>query len=228
LLTVSHELRTPITSIRGYAEALADGLVDDSDVERTGSVMAAEAMRLDRLVTDLLDLARLRADDFRITPVPLDLCAVASEASQVWSDRCERADVAFAARLPREPLVVLADPLRMRQVIDNLAENALRVAPVGSRIELEVRPEPPWGVLSLSDSGPGLSPQDLDVAFEPGVLHERYRGLRPVGTGLGLALVGRLALGMDGWARASAAPGGGACFTVGVPLDGQRPAATSS
>ncbi|MBU6312788.1 MAG: ATP-binding protein, partial [Actinomycetales bacterium] len=88
-----------------------------------------------------------------------------------------------------------------------------------TRIDLDVRHEQEWGVLSLSDSGPGLAPDDLAVAFEPGILHERYRGLRPVGTGLGLALVGRLAQGMGGWARASGAPSGGACFTVGVPLD---------
>ena len=220
LLSVSHELRTPITSIRGYAEALADGLVVGADAERTGSVMAAEAMRLERLVTDLLDLARLRADDFRIDQMPVDLGAVAREAAQVWADRCERSDVEFSAAIPPEPVVVLADPLRLRQVIDNLAENALRVAPAGTRIDLEIRRDDPWGVLVLRDSGPGLSPDDLAVAFEPGILHERYRGLRPVGTGLGLALVGRLAQGMGGWARASAAEGGGACFSVGVRLDG--------
>ena len=227
LLSVSHELRTPITSVRGYAEALADGLVPPEDVERTGSVMAAEAIRLDRLVTDLLDLARLRADDFRIVPISLDLGAVAREAAQVWSDRCERADVSFVARIPGAPVPVLADPLRLRQVIDNLAENALRVAPAGTRIDLDVRQVQEWGVLSLSDSGPGLAPDDLAVAFEPGILHERYRGLRPVGTGLGLALVGRLAQGMGGWARASGAPSGGACFTLGVPLD-RRPSASEA
>ena len=70
----------------------------------------------------------------------------------------------------------------------------------------------------MRDSGPGISPDDREVAFEPGILHERYRGLRPVGTGLGLALVGRLAAGMGGWATAGSAPEGGACFRVGVPL----------
>jgi two-component system sensor histidine kinase BaeS len=80
------------------------------------------------------------------------------------------------------------------------------------------RVEDGWGVLEVRDSGPGLAPDDMDVAFEPGILHERYRGLRPVGTGLGLALVGRLAAGMAGWSRASTAPEGGASFSVGVPL----------
>ncbi|MGI9196308.1 MAG: HAMP domain-containing sensor histidine kinase [Candidatus Nanopelagicales bacterium] len=217
LLSVSHELRTPITSVRGYAEALADGLVAHDDIARTGSVMASEAQRLDRLVSDLLDLARLRADDFRITPVVLDLGQVMRDAALVWSDRCQRAGIDFRVDLPAQPLRVRADPLRIRQVIDNLAENALRVTPTGAVIVLSAREEGPWGVVEVRDSGPGLAAEDLDVAFEPGILHERYRGLRPVGTGLGLALVGRLATGMGGWARAGNAPEGGACFAVGVP-----------
>lgn len=218
LLSVSHELRTPITSVRGYAEALADGLVDGEDIARTGAVMAAETERLDRLVSDLLDLARLRADDFVIECVDVDLGAMLADASEVWADRCQRAEVHLEVDLPAEPIVVRADPLRLRQVIDNLAENALRVVPSEGVIAMVGRVEDGWGVLEVRDSGPGLAPDDMDVAFEPGILHERYRGLRPVGTGLGLALVGRLAAGMAGWARASTAPEGGASFSVGVPL----------
>ena len=218
LLSVSHELRTPITSVRGYAEALADGLVDGDDIARTGTVMAAETERLDRLVSDLLDLARLRADDFVIECVDVDLGAMLADASEVWADRCQRADVRLEVDLPPGPVIVRADPLRLRQVIDNLAENALRVVPSEGVIAMVGRVEDGWGVLEVRDSGPGLAPDDMDVAFEPGILHERYRGLRPVGTGLGLALVGRLAAGMGGWARASTAAEGGASFSVGVPL----------
>ena len=223
LLSVSHELRTPITSVRGYAEALADGLVEGDEVARTGAVMAAETQRLDRLVSDLLDLARLRADDFVIECVDVDLGDMLADAAQVWTDRCHRADVTLSAELPTAPVIVRADPLRLRQVIDNLAENALRVVPAGGVIVMNGRvvaggADGDWGVVEVRDSGPGLAPEDRDVAFEPGILHERYRGLRPVGTGLGLALVGRLASGMAGWARAGSASEGGASFCVGVPL----------
>jgi two-component system sensor histidine kinase BaeS len=228
LLSVSHELRTPITSVRGYAEALADGLVADDDVARTGTVMAAETQRLDRLVSDLLDLARLRADDFVIECVDVDLREMIADAAEVWSDRCQRAEIALSVDIPEAPVIVRADPLRLRQVVDNLAENALRVTPAGGVIVITGRAEQGSGVVEVRDSGPGLALEDLDVAFEPGILHERYRGLRPVGTGLGLALVGRLATGMGGWARAGSASEGGAAFTVGVPLaalpDGPSPA----
>jgi len=226
LLSVSHELRTPITSVRGYAEALADGLVVGDDVARTGSVMAAETQRLDRLVSDLLDLARLRADDFVVECVDVDLRGMLADASEVWSDRCQRADVALSVDLPASPVIVRADPLRLRQIVDNLAENALRVTPAGGVIVMTGRAEDTWGIVEVRDSGPGLASEDLDVAFEPGILHERYRGLRPVGTGLGLALVGRLAAGMAGWARAGSAPEGGAAFLVGVPLAALPPHAS--
>ena len=223
LLSVSHELRTPITSVRGYAEALADGLVAPEDVPRTGAVVAAETQRLDRLVSDLLDLARLRADNFTVSPVEVDARSLLTEAAGVWADRCERVDVRLVTEMSAQAVPVLADPLRLRQIIDNLAENALRLVPTGGVIVFAVRAEDRWGVIEVRDSGPGLSAADLDVAFEPGILHERYRGIRQVGTGLGLALVGRLSQEMAGFAQAGVAPEGGAAFTVRVPRSGANP-----
>ena len=217
LLSVSHELRTPITSVRGYAEALADGIVPPEDVARTGAIVAAESQRLDRLVSDLLDLARLRADNFTVSPVDVDARSLLADAAGVWTDRCERDGVRLVTEMPADALMVRADPLRLRQIIDNLAENALRLVPADGVIVLAVRAEGPWGVVEVRDSGPGLSAADLEVAFEPGILHERYRGIRQVGTGVGLALVGRLSQEMAGSARAGAAPEGGASFTVFVP-----------
>jgi two-component system sensor histidine kinase BaeS len=218
LLSVSHELRTPLTAVKGYAEALADGVIDGEDVPRTGATVAAEATRLDRLVTDLLDLARLGAVDFHIEPVEVDLVDLVEDAGLVWRDRCEHEGVRFTLELLQGELTARTDPIRVRQVIDNLAENALRVSPPGSVIVLGLRAEPSWAVVEVRDSGPGLTGSDIADAFEPGVLHERYRGVRPVGTGLGLALVGRLAQGLGGYAEAGQAAEGGARFTVRLPL----------
>ena len=219
LLSVSHELRTPLTAVKGYAEALADGVVAPADVARTGATMGAEAERLDRLVKDLLDLARLGAVTFRMNPIPTDLVEIGSEAAAVWADRCARENVSFIPELQASTLPLTTDSMRVRQIIDNLVENALRVSPAGSVIVLAVRREPGWAVVEVRDSGPGLTADDLSVAFEPGVLHERYRGVRPVGTGLGLAMVGRLATGLGGSAEVGTAPEGGACFTVRLPPD---------
>ena len=155
-----------------------------------------------------------------MVPVDVDLVEIGEEAGEVWRDRAQPDGVTARTELPDEPLVALTDPMRVRQIIDNLAENALRVSPPGSVMVLAIRREGDWGVVEVRDSGPGLTDDDITVAFEPGVLHERYRGVRPVGTGLGLALVGRLAHGLGGSAEAGRALEGGARFTVRLPLAG--------
>ena len=219
LLSVSHELRTPLTAVKGYAEAMADGIVPADEIERTAQTVVAEAERLDRLVTDLLDLARLGAVDFRVNPVETDLDELVAEAAQVWADRAAKHEVELRVERPGEPVMITTDPMRARQILDNLAENALRVSPAGSVIVLATRSDTDGAILEVRDSGPGLTDDDVTVAFEPGVLHERYRGVRPVGTGLGLALVGKLAGGLGGSAQAGAAAEGGARFTVHLPRE---------
>ena len=211
LLSISHELRTPLTAIRGYAEAMYDGVVTGEEVTKVGSVVNAEAIRLDRLVADLLDLARTGAVDFPLHLQEIDLRDVVNEASSVWSDRAAREDVQFVCNVSQNAVMVNSDPVRIRQIIDNLAENALRVTPSGQKIIFELTGD---GKLQVRDSGPGLSPDDIKVAFQPGELYERYRGVRRVGTGFGLALVGRLANRLGVIATAGIAPEGGASFTI--------------
>jgi two-component system sensor histidine kinase BaeS len=220
LLSVSHELRTPLTAVRGYAEALADGVVPAAEVRRTGAVMVDEADRLDRLVGDLLDLARLRAQDFRLDLAPVDLGALVVAAGEVWRDRCSRVGVELRVEAVVGGPVVRTDPTRVRQVVDGLAENALRVTPAGRPVVVAARAHPAggWAVVEVRDGGPGLTDDDLRVAFDRGALYARYRGVRRVGTGLGLALVHGLAERLGGVAVAGRAPEGGAAFAVVLPL----------
>ncbi len=217
LLSVSHELRTPLTAIRGYAEAFADGMVPPDEAERTGRVMQSEAQHLDRLVADLLDLARLDAVDVTIDPVPVDMAELVAQAGEVWRSRCSRVGVDFAQEIPAGPVPALADPVRTRQIIDNLMENALRVTASGRPIVLAVTAADHWVGVSVRDGGPGLTADDMAVAFQPAELYARYRGVRKVGSGVGLALVWRLATRMGGAARVAVAPEGGAAFTVWLP-----------
>ncbi len=217
LLSVSHELRTPLTAVTGFAESLADGVVTGDEVPEVGRVIGQEAGRLNRLVSDLLDLARLGADDFRLDIVDVDLAMLVAESAQVWHARCAAAGVAFAVEAPAHPVPVRADPRRLRQVVDGLAENALRVTPAGAPIVLALRPAPGAVVLEVRDGGPGLSEADYRAAFDRGVLHARYEGVRPVGTGIGLALVHGLVTRMGGRIEAGPAAEGGARFTVTLP-----------
>lgn len=219
LLSVSHELRTPLTAIAGYTEALADGVIEPDDVQDIASIMRSESERLQRLVSDLLDLSRAGALELRLTPTNVDMALLVAEAGQVWEDRCEREGVQFRLVAPTSSLPITTDPLRVRQIIDNLCENALRVTPHGMPLVLEVRDAPGGVALEVRDGGPGLTDEDLQVAFEPSALHDRYIGIRPVGTGVGLALVGRLATRLGGTATAGAAAEGGARFTVHLPRE---------
>jgi two-component system, OmpR family, sensor kinase len=226
LLSVSHELRTPLTAVTGFAESLADGVITGPDVRPVGATMLAESRRLERLVSDLLDLARLGAQDFRIDLQPVDLTALGASAADVWRARCEAVGVAFRAELPPHPVIAVTDATRVRQIVDGLAENALRVTPAGAPIVLAVRTEPPEHVaIEVRDGGPGLTPEDCAVAFDRSVLYERYRGVRRVGTGVGLALVHGLATRLGGSAEAGRAPEGGARFTVRMPLATMPPSA---
>jgi signal transduction histidine kinase len=219
LLSVSHELRTPLATIRGYAEALADGVVGADGAEKAGATMLAEAERLDRLISDLLVLARLEAADLPIDVVPVDLADLVRAAGEVWAGRF---GPSLRVELPAAPIVVETDPGRIRQVIDGLCENALRVVPAGAPMVLAARPGEHSGVIEIRDGGPGFTDEDLAVAFDRGALNRRYRGIRKVGSGLGLALAARLVSRLGGRISAGHAPEGGAMFTVELPQPGGK------
>jgi two-component system sensor histidine kinase BaeS len=217
LLSVSHDLRTPLTAISGYAESLAGGVVGPDEAAEVGGVMLGEAKRLERLVGDLLDLARLGAQDFRVEFAPVDLVAFVGDTARAWAARCAAAGVAFRLDAPSAQVWAHTDPARVRQVLDGLLDNALRVTPTGAPIVLATRAEPGHAVLEVRDGGPGLRDDDLAVAFEQGVLFQRYRGIRQVGTGLGLAIVRGLVERLGGRVEAGHAAEGGARFTVRLP-----------
>jgi two-component system, OmpR family, sensor kinase len=231
LLSVSHDLRTPLTAIRGYAESLADGMIDPQQVPRVGSVVLGEAQRLDRFVTDLLDLARLDAQDVRMDIVDVDLVALIESTAAVWTLRCAAEQVPVYVELPPGPLWVRTDPARLRQVLDGLLENALRVVPAGRPIVLAARAEINSAgclvaVAEIRDGGPGLTDDDIEVAFDRSALHDRYRGIRQVGTGLGLAIVHHLVSRLGGTVEAGHAAEGGARFTVRLPVPAAAPVST--
>ncbi|WAL66980.1 HAMP domain-containing sensor histidine kinase [Amycolatopsis cynarae] len=219
LLSVSHELRTPLTAVHGFAESVADGVVTGEDARHAGETILRESQRLERLVSDLLDLARLGADEFRLDLAEIDVSDTARRCADVWQVRCERAGVRFHAEIPDGPVPVVADARRLRQVLDGLAENALRVTAAGAPITLSLTvPAGGGAVLQVRDGGPGLAPEDYAIAFERGALNAKYRGSRPVGSGIGLALTHGLVTRMGGMISAGPAPEGGAAFTLTLPL----------
>jgi two-component system sensor histidine kinase BaeS len=206
LLSVSHELKTPLTAIRGYAEAVEDGAVDPREAAAT---VAFEARRLERLVHDLLDLARMNRTDFSVLNTEIDLAEVAEDAVRRYQQQAEAFGVALQAA-GDAPAPAIADADRVLQVVSNLVENALRLTPPGGEVRVVTGP----GVLRVEDSGPGLAESDTEHAFERFYLHERYGQERKVGTGLGLAIVKELTLAMGGSVAVESRPGRLTVFTV--------------
>src|SRR6185437_10236252 len=218
LLSVSHELRTPLTTIKGYAEALADGVVGPDGAQRAGQTVLDEAERLDRLIADLLVLARLEAADLPLEVLPVDLTQLVTAAGEAWAVRTSAAGLLLRVQAPPYPVPVRTDPGRIRQVLDGLLENALRVVPSGAPVVLALYAQAGFATLEVRDGGPGFTDDDLAVAFQRGALSQRYKGIRRVGSGLGLALAARLIRRLGGTIEAGHAPEGGARFTVYLAL----------
>jgi two-component system sensor histidine kinase BaeS len=206
LLSVSHELKTPLTAIRGYAEAVEDGAVDPREAAAT---VASEARRLERLVKDLLDLARMNRTDFSVHNSEIDLAEVAEDAVRRYEQQAESFGVELHT-IADAPAPAIADADRVLQVVSNLVENALRLTPAGGEVRVVAEP----GVLRVEDTGPGLAEADTERAFERFYLHERYGLERKVGTGLGLAIVKELTLAMGGDVDVESRPGTLTVFTV--------------
>ena len=228
LAAVSHDLRTPLAGIAGQADALADGIVPAAEVPQVAQTIRAEASRMERMVSDLLDLARLGSSTLRIEPVPVDLAGLVRGMADVWSARCHAAGVILQVFLPADPVVVQTDPRRLRQVLDGLAENALRLLGPGRPLVLELSTSPGVAELQVRDGGPGLAPEDYPVAFDQGVLNERYRGRRPVGAGLGLGLARQLVERLGGSIAAAPAPEGGVAMSIRLPRPAQDAGPTTA
>jgi len=214
LLSVSHDLRTPLTSIQGYAEAITDGMMEDpAEQARAGSIIAAEGRRLERLVADLLDLARLDAHQFSLHPRPVDARTVVYDAvagfvpsARDWGLRLEV--------VRGDPAPLDTDPERLAQITANLVENALKYAQSTVRVDVDRRDG--QVELRVDDDGPGIPVEDQARVFQR-LYTARDTPGRKVGTGIGLAIVHELADAMGGEASCEPLDAGGTRFRVTIP-----------
>ena len=208
LLSVSHDLRTPLTSIRGYAEGIEDGTIEP---RLAAAVVGREALRLERLVGDLLALDRLRQGVMEVRSEPVDLAAVAREAEERLRPRAAEAGVTVAAE--GDAAAARADHGRVLQVVTNLLENAIRVSPEGATVTLAAAA----GEVRVSDEGPGIPPEQIPRAFERFHLRAEAGHGSAEGAGLGLAIVRELSEAMGGTVEVENLPARGARFTVRLP-----------
>ena len=194
----SHQLRTPLTALRLRLENLARDVAPAGRAELDGAV--AEVARLGSLVEALLALARADTSREPAGPVAVDL--VVRERADAWSALAEERGVRLTAVGAAAPARTTEE--RLRQVLDNLLENALEVSPHGSTITVETRSAPPWIELRIRDEGPGLKPEERERAFD-----RFWRNRIGEGSGLGLAIVRRLVEQDDGNVELLEVPGHG-------------------
>jgi len=217
LMSISHDLRTPLTSIRGYAEAVAEGAADDEESRRrAATIIEAEARRLERLVADLLELARLDAREFSLHPGPVDVAGVARHAALALEPAAREAGLQLIVTGEAGPVMAVADPERLAQVVANLVENALKYAATTVEVATRAAAGAAGGgsvEIGVSDDGPGIDPEDLPRVFERLYTSRRQPG-RKVGTGLGLAIVRELVSAMGGQASVGHTAEGGTRFVV--------------
>jgi two-component system sensor histidine kinase BaeS len=212
LLSVSHELKTPLTAIRGYAEGLAEGAFP-ADV--AAETILVESRRLERLVRDLLDLARMNRHAFHVGREPVDLSEIAREVVVRHQASANEYGVVLAAE--GDESWVEADHDRVLQIGSNLVENAMRVTPRAGYVTIRAD----GSRLIVQDTGPGLDPADVPHAFDRFYLYDKHSRERRVGSGLGLAIVKQLTLAMGGQVAVETAPGEGATFIVTLPSGSQ-------
>ena len=222
LLAVSHDLRTPLTSIRGFAEAIQDGAIEDTG--DAAAVIIAEARRLERLVGDLLDLTKLEAHQMSIAMRATDAAEVVATTAEGFRPAAVRSGVQIVLGAPvaldgAQPAPVAADPDRLAQLVANLLENAIAFA--RTTVTVSVVDDESSGTcrITVDDDGPGIPRDDLPRVFERFYRADRTRNRR-VGSGLGLAIVAELADAMGGTVRAESPldVGGGTRFTVTLGL----------
>jgi two-component system phosphate regulon sensor histidine kinase PhoR len=211
---VSHELRTPLTAIRGYVEALSDGGASPDETRHFLDVILRHALRMERLVKDLLRLARLDAGQETLELVSCDTRSlvqlVVTDATPSLEERKQRIEIVI--RPGAETL--RGDPAKLHDVIRNLVANACSYAPEGTAIQIEATPSERGIEVSVSDQGPGIPEEDLSRVFERFYRVDKSRARDPGGTGLGLAIVRHLVELHGGGVRVENRPEGGARFTI--------------
>jgi signal transduction histidine kinase len=211
LMSVSHELRTPLTAIRGHVDALREGVAEDPEArEASLEVIAREGVRLERLVGDVLDLAKLESHRFTVHTEEVDMERLCDQAYNAFGEEARRRSIDYAKRFEAQP-TILSDGDRVLQIISNLLSNAFRWTPDGGRVQLELSAANGRVSVAVDDSGPGVAVDEQERIFRP------FWSRDDSGSGLGLAIAHELAAALGGSIALDSRPGEGSRFELVLP-----------
>ncbi|MFD3589979.1 sensor histidine kinase [Streptomyces sp. NPDC058683] len=211
---IAHELRSPLTNIRGWLEVTRDGVVDPDPALLAS--LHEEALLLQRIIDDLQDLAAADAGTLRMHREPVRAADLFDQVAAAHRVAADAAGVTLLTDVDRTAWLD-ADPVRMRQALGNLVSNAIRHTPADGTVTLAARRDGDGVVLTVTDTGKGIAPDDLPHVFERFWRAEKSRSRRTGGSGLGLPIVRHLVAAHDGTVEAASEPGKGAEFTLRLP-----------
>lgn len=208
---IAHELRTPLTVVQGRLEGLLDGVYPKDD--RHLSEVLEETRLLGRLVEDLRTMANAEIGILSLQKEPTDLPMLIRDVVNALSRDAQDKNVAVIVDAPPELPAIALDPLRIREVLINLLSNSLRHTPPAGQVTITARDRAGQAVITVTDTGSGIAPEDL-----PRVFDRFYKGRASRGSGLGLTIARNLVVAHDGSIRADSVPGRGTTITVSLPL----------
>jgi two-component system phosphate regulon sensor histidine kinase PhoR len=218
---VSHELKTPLTAIRALVETLLDDKEMEREIqERFLEKMKKQSIRLSNLVTDLLSISRLESGKEERRREILDLRDSITESIQSIAPGGLGQKPAIHVEFPETPVKVLGDKEALRQLVDNLLDNAVKYSPAEASVEVRLRVEGNRAIMEVKDRGIGIEPHHQERIFERFYRVDKARSREVGGTGLGLSIVKQIALALGGKVSVESTPGGGSTFRVQLPLAG--------
>ena len=216
---VSHELRTPISSIKGYAETLLEGALEDKDnAKEFISIIYQDSNRLANLINDLLDLSKIESGKMKMNFSPLDAVSVIKRAITVIENQAKVKSISFKVNLAPELPKIKADETRFSQVMINLLDNAIKYTPENGSVTVAAKVVNNSLQVDIEDTGIGISEKDLPRIFERFYRVDKARSRELGGTGLGLSIVKHIVQAHGGQVWVKSELGLGSTFSFTIPL----------
>ncbi|MEM9907259.1 MAG: ATP-binding protein, partial [Cyanobacteria bacterium P01_D01_bin.44] len=227
LATISHELRTPLNTVLGMSEGLQEGIFGEINLQQSNALQTIErsGSHLLELINDVLDVAKIEAGQIKLNCTSTQVTPLCQASLAFIQQRALKKRIQIQVKVPPNLPGLWVDERRIRQVLINLLDNALKFTPEGGRITLAVRgseantTRPPCLKISVIDTGIGITPEHIDKLFQPFVQVDSSLNRQYQGTGLGLALVKRIVSLHGGQVGVTSKAGLGSCFTIELPCE---------
>jgi len=217
---VSHELRTPIASIKGYAETLLDGALQDKEHSKEFvRIMYENSDRLAKLIEDLLDLSKIESGKMKIAFLPVDIAGAYARAAAVIANQAQQKSISLQNKIPAGMPKVMADETRLSQVLVNLLDNAVKYTPEKGTVTVTASVKDRFVQVDITDTGAGIPPNDLSRIFERFYRVDKAHSRELGGTGLGLSIVKHIVQIHGGNVRVESEPGVGSTFSFTIPTE---------